>query len=99
MLFVGMLAALVGQANMRDILQRLVLNSTQGFSKQRFMGEKTEWSPQGGYGYFVTATVAPTLHILSQAMAGFGAVVALTFTRWVVKTLVRLGKTSSTARE
>ena len=58
MLFVGMLAALVGQANTRDILQRLVLNSTQGFSKQRFTGEKTEWSPQGGYGYFVTATVA-----------------------------------------
>ena len=89
-----MLAALVGQASTRDILQKLVLNNTQGSSKQRF----TEWSPQGGYGYFVTATVAPTLHILSQVMAGFGAVVALTLARWVVKTLVRLGKTSSTAR-
>ena len=61
--------------------------------------EETEWSPQGGYGYFVTTTVAQTLHVISQAMAGAGVVVALTFTHWVVKTLVRLNKTSSTARE
>ena len=76
MLFMGMLAVLVGQANTE---------------------EETEWSPQGGYGYFETTTVAQTLHVLSQAMAGAGAVVALTFTRWVVKTLVRLSKTGSTA--
>ena len=94
-----MLAALVGQASMEDILQGLVLSSTQGSSKQWFMGEETEWSPQRGYGYFVTATVAPALHVLSQAMAGVEAVVALTFTCWVVKTLFRLSKIGSTARE
>ena len=93
MLFVGMLAVLVGQASVEDILPGLALDSTQGSSKQRFTEEETEWSLHGGYGYFVTATVAPTLHILSQAMAGAGAVAALTFSRRVVKTLFRLSKT------
>ena len=70
LLFVGMLAVLVRQASAEDILPQLALDSTQGSSKQRFTEEETEWSLKGGYGYFVRVTVAPTLHILSQAMAG-----------------------------
>ena len=80
-----MLAVLVGQASAEDILSGLALDSTQGSSEQRFKEEETEWSLQGGYGYFGTATVAPTLHTLSQAMAGVGAVTALTLICWVVK--------------
>ena len=87
LLFVGMPAVLVGQVSMEDILPGLALDSTQGFSKQRFTEGETEWSLQGGYGYFVTTTAAPTLYVLSQAMAGARAVAALTFTRRVVKTL------------
>ena len=88
-----MLAVLVGQASTEDILTGLALDSTQGSSKQRFTEEETEWSLQGGYGCFVTKTVAQTLYILSLAMAGAGAVAALTFICWVVKTLFRLSKT------
>ena len=93
LLFVGMLAVLVGQASAEDILPGLALDSIQGSSEQRFTGEETEWSLHGGYDYFVTETVAQPLYILSLAMAGAGAVAALTFIRWVVKTLLRLSKT------
>ena len=95
MLFVGMLAVLVGQASAEDILPSLTLDSIQGSSEQRFTWEETEWSLQGGYDYFVTETVAPTLYILSLAMTGAGAVAALTFIRWVVKTLLHFSKTGN----
>ena len=95
MLFVGMLAVLVGQASVEDILPGIAQDNTRGFSKQKFSERETEWSLQGGYGYFFSTTIAPTLHVLSQAMDGAGAVVALTFTCWVVKTLFRLSKTGS----
>ena len=75
------------QASTEDILPELALDTTQGSSEQRFTEEEAEWSLQGGYGYFVTKTVAPTLYILSLAMVGAGAVAALTFISWVVKTL------------
>jgi hypothetical protein len=76
-----------------DILLELALDSTQGSSVQRFREEETEWSLQGGYGYFLTKTVAPTLYILSLAMIGAGAFVALTFISWVVRTVFRFSKT------
>ena len=93
LLFVGMLAVLVGQVSAEDILPGIAPDSIRGFSKQKFSERETEWSLQGGYGYFYSTTIAPTLHVLSQAMDGAGAVVALTFTCWVVKTLFRLSKT------
>ena len=86
MLFVGMLAVLAGQASAEDILLEVALDSTQGSSVQRFREEEIEWSLQGGYGYFLTKTIAPTLYILSLAMIGAGAIAALTFISWVVKT-------------
>ena len=91
----GMLAVLVGQASVEDILPGIAQDSTRGFSKQKFSEGETEWSLQGGYGYFFSTTVALTLYVLSQAMDGTGAVVALTFTRCVVKTLFRLSKTAA----
>ena len=88
MLFVGMLAVLAGQASAEDILLEVALDSTQGSSVQRFREEEIEWSLQGGYGYFLTKTIAPTLYILSLAMIGAGAIAALTFISWVVKTVL-----------
>ena len=93
MLFVGMLAVLVGQASTEDSLAGIAPDSIRGFSKPKFSEREREWSLQGSYGYFVSTTVALTLHLLSQAMDGVGAVVALTFSCWVVKTLFRLSKT------
>ena len=93
MLFVGMLAVLVGQANAEGILPQLAGDSMHGYSEQKFTKEEIEWNQQGGYGYFVTKTVVQTLHILSLAMVGAGAVAALTIISWVIKTLVRLSKT------
>ena len=93
LLFVGMLAVLVGQASAEDILSGITSDSERGFSKPEFSEREIEWSLQGGYGYFVSTTVAPTLHVFSQAIDGVGAIVALTFTCWVVKTLFRLSKT------
>ena len=93
LLFVGMLAVLVGQASAEDILSGITPDSIRGFSKPKSSEREIEWSLQGAYGYFVSTTVAPTLHALSQAIDGAGAVVALTFTCWVVKTLFRLSKT------
>jgi len=61
-----------------DILLELALDSTQGSSVQRFREEETEWSLQGGYGYFLTRA---------------GAFVALTFISWVVRTVFRFSKT------
>ena len=93
MLFVGMLAVLVGQASAEDILSGITPGSVRVFSEPKFSEREIEWSLQGGYGYFVSTTVAPTLHVFSQAIDGVGAIVALTFTCWVVKTLFRLSKT------
>jgi len=83
-----MLAVLAGQASAEDILLEVALDSTQGSSVQRFREEEIEWSLQGGYGYFLTKTIAPTLYILSLAMIGAGAIAALTFISWVVKTVL-----------
>ena len=44
-------------------------------------------------GYFLSRTVASTLYILSLAMIGAGAVTALTFISWVVKTVLQFSKT------
>ncbi|XP_023331405.1 uncharacterized protein LOC111703634 [Eurytemora carolleeae] len=93
LLFVGMLAVLVGQASAEEIPSGITPDSIGGFSKPKFSEIEIEWSLQGGYGYFVSTTVAPTLHVLSQAMDGAGAVEALTFTCWVVRTLFRISKT------
>jgi len=92
LLFVGMLAVLVGQASAEDILPQLALDSTHGSSEQRFTEEEIERNQLGNYGYLVTKTVVPTLYILSLAMVGAGAVAALIFIGWVVKTLFRLSK-------
>ena len=88
-----MLAVLVGQASAEDILSGITSDSERSSSKPEFSEREIEWSLQGGYGYFVSTTVAPTLHVFSQAIDGVGAIVALTFTCWVVKTLFRLSKT------
>ena len=89
----GMLAVLVGQASAEDVLSGITPDSIRVFSKPKFSEREIEWSLQGGYGYFVSTTVAPTLHVISQVIDGAGAIVALTFTCWVVKTLFRLIKT------
>jgi len=47
-----MLAVLVGQARAEDILPGIAPDSIRGFSKQKFSERETEWSLQGGYGYF-----------------------------------------------
>ena len=88
-----MLAVLVGQASTEDVLSGIAPDSIQVFSKPKFSEREIEWSLQGGYGYFVSTTVAPTLHVIGQAIDGARAIVALTFTCWVVKTLFRLSKT------
>ena len=88
-----MLAVLVGQASAEGVLSVIIPDSIQVFSKPKVLEREIEWSLQGGYGYFVSTTVAPTLHVISQAIDGAGAVVAFTFTSWVVKTLFRLSKT------
>ena len=88
-----MLAVQVGQASTEDVLSGITPDSIQVFSKPKFSEREIEWILQGGYGYFVSTTVAPTLHVIGQAIDGAGAIVALTFTCWVVKTLFRLSKT------
>ena len=88
-----MLAVLAGQASAEDILLEVALDSTQGSSVQRFREEEIEWSLQGGYGYFLTKTIAPTLYILSLAMIGAGAIAALSFISWEVKKVIRSSKT------
>ena len=93
MLFVGMLAVLVGQASAEVILPWIAGDNMQDYSEQKFTKGEIEWNQQGGYGYFVTKTMVQTLHILNLAMVGAGAVVALTIISWVIKTLVRFSKT------
>ena len=88
-----MLAVLVGQASTEDVLSRIAPDSIRVLSKPKFSEREIEWSLQGGYGYFVSTTVAPTLHIISQVIDGAGAIVILAFTCWVVKTLFLLIKT------
>ena len=92
MLFVGMMAIVVGPVSMEDILLELDLDSAQGFSVRGFR-EETEWSQLGGHGYLLTKTVAPTLYTLSLAMIGAGEIAALSFISWVVKTVIRFSKT------
>ena len=92
MLFVGMLAVLVGQASAEVILPRPAGDNMQDYSEQKFTKGEIKWNQQGGYGYFVTKTMVQTLHILNLAMVGAGAVVALTIISWVIKTLVRFSK-------
>ena len=87
MLFVGMLAVLVGQASAEDVLSGITPDSIRVFSKPKFSKREIEWSLQGDYGYFVSTTVAPTLHVICQVVDGAGAIVAFTFSYWVVKTL------------
>ena len=93
LLFEGLIDVLAEQANAEDILLELALDCTQGSSVQRFRDEETEWSLLGGYGYFLTKTVALTLYTLSLAMTGAGAITALSFISWVVKTVIRFSKT------
>ena len=93
MLFVGMLAVLVGQASTEDVLSGIISDSVRVFSKPKFSEREVEWSLQGDYDYFVSRTVTPTLHVINQVMDGAGAIVALAIKRWVVKTLFRLIKT------
>ena len=93
MLFVGMLAVLVGQASAEDVLSGITPDSIRVFSKPKFSEREIEWSLQGDYGYFVSTTVTPTLLVINQVIDGAGAVVALAITCWVVKTLFRLIKT------
>ena len=93
MLFVGMLAVLVGQASAEDVLSGITPGSVRVFSEPKFSERGVEWNLQGDYGYFVSTTVIPTLHIINQAINGAGAIVALAITCWVVKTLFRLIKT------
>ena len=93
MLFVGMLAVLVGQASAEDVLSGIIPDSVRVFSKPKFSEREIEWSLQGDYDYFVSTTVTPTLHVINQVMDGAGAIVALAITCWVVKTLFRLIKT------
>ena len=93
MLFVGMLAVLVGQASAEDVLSGIISDSVRVFSKPKFSEREIEWSLQGDYDYFVSTTVTPTLHLINQVMDGAGAIVALAITCWVVKTLFRLIKT------
>ena len=88
-----MLAVLVGQASAEDVLSGINPDSLRVFSKPSFSEREIEWSLQGDYGYFVSTTVAPTLHVICQVIDGTGAIVALTFMCWVVKTLFRLIKT------
>ena len=93
MLFVGMLAVLVGQASAEDVLSGITPDSVRVFSKPKFSEREVEWNLQGNYGYFASTTVIPTLYIINQAINGAGAIVALAITCWVVKTLFRLIKT------
>ena len=88
-----MLAVLVGQASAEDVLSGINPDSLRVFSKPSFSEREIEWSLQGDYGYFVSTTVTPTLHVINQVMDGAGAIVALAITCWVVKTLFRLIKT------
>ena len=93
MLFLGMLAVLVGQASAEDVLSGIIPDSVRVFSNPKFSEREIEWSLQGDYDYFVSTTVTPTLHVINQVMDGAGAIVALAITCWVVKTLFRLIKT------
>jgi len=88
-----MLAVLVGQASAEDVLSGITPGSVRVFSEPKFSERGVEWNLQGVYGYFVSTTVIPTLHIINQAINGAGAIVALAITCWVVKTLFRLIKT------
>jgi len=88
-----MLAVLVGQASAEDVLSGITPGSVRVFSKPKFSERGVEWNLQGDYGYFVSTTVIPTLHIINQAINGSGAIGALAITCWVVKTLFRLIKT------
>ncbi len=88
-----MLAVLVGQASAENVLSGTTPGSVRVFSEPKFSERGVEWNLQGVYGYFVSTTVIPTLHIINQAINGSGAIVALAITCWVVKTLFRLIKT------
>ena len=88
-----MLAVLVGQASAEDVLSEITPDNVRVFSKPKVSEREVEWDLQGDYGYFVSTTVIPTLHITNQAINGAGAIVALAITCWVVKTLFRLIKT------
>ena len=95
-----MLAVLVGQASTEDVLSSgITPDSIQVFSKPKFSEREIEWILQGGYGYFVSTTLAPTLHVISQVIDGAGAIVVLTSTCWVVKTLFRPTSLDITTRE
>ena len=93
LLFEGMIAVLAEQANTEVSLKELALDCIQGSSVQRFRKEETEWSLLGSYGYFLTRTVAPTLHALSLAMIVTGAITSLSFISWVAKAMIRSRKT------
>ena len=93
LLFMGMMVVLVGPVNTEDILLELDLDCAQGFSVRGFREEEAEWSQLGCHGNFLTQTVAPTLYTLSLAMIGAGAIAALSFISWVVKTVIRFSKT------
>ena len=54
LLFVGMLAVLVGQASAENVLSGITPDSVRVFSKPKLSEREVEWNLQGNYGYFAS---------------------------------------------